>query len=141
MQFTNLSPNPIALVKRGALSATVDQGGAQVMLIDGHNNFGFSGGPVVYHELGKPGYELAVTAVVSGFHPELRPVVKKEPLKPGESLDNLESWRRSADDRGNPVKLVDTGEFVPVNTGFLLAYDIKYALDLIAEHPVGPKTK
>lgn len=67
MQIPNLFHGPVALVKRGILSAVIEQDGAKLMLIDGYNNFGFSGGPILYNELGKPGYDLSVTAVVSGF--------------------------------------------------------------------------
>lgn len=139
MQFSTLSPNPIAIVKRGILSANIEQDGARLMLIDGYNNFGFSGGPIVYHEVGKSGYDLSVTGVVSGFQPELRPVVKKVRLRPGESVVGIESWRLITDEGGNPVKLVDTGNSVPVNTGFLSAFGIEYAIDLIHEHPIGLK--
>ncbi len=54
-------------------------------------------------------------------------------------MAGIESWRLTKDESGNPVKLVDTGDLVPVNTGFLSAFDIEYAIDLIHEHPVGPK--
>ena len=102
MQFPNLFSGPVAIVKRGVFSATIKQDGAKLMLIDGYNNFGFSGGPIVYHELGKPGYDLSVTAVVSGFQPELRPVVKKIPLRPSDSVDGIESWRLIKDESGTP---------------------------------------
>ena len=139
MEFPALSPDPIAIVKRGVFSATIEQGGVKVMLIDGYNNFGFSGGPVVYHLLGEAGYDLSVTAVISGFQPELRPVVKEVPLKPGERVAGMEAWRLTKDKNGRPIKLVDTGNYVPVNTGFLTAFDIAYALESIHEHPLGPK--
>lgn len=44
--------------------------GRRVLLLDGSNNFGFSGGPVVLRAAEQPGREMQVVAVISGWWPE-----------------------------------------------------------------------
>src|SRR5579862_5951311 len=53
-------------VKRCTLSASMVQNGITIFVLDGINNLGFSGGPVV----ARNGSSLGVFAVVSGFHAE-----------------------------------------------------------------------
>src|SRR3954452_22937137 len=65
---------PFAFTAKASISASVQEDGAEVLLLDGRNNPGFSGGPVVFRDLlqEKPTFYLA--GVVSGFRPELVPV-------------------------------------------------------------------
>lgn len=53
---------PLPLVKKAVVSAIMVDGGP--LLLDGHNNAGFSGGPVVRRS---DGNEQSVIAVVSGY--------------------------------------------------------------------------
>ena len=56
---------PIPFVKTGIIANfTTEQPGAQLIYCDGHNNPGFSGGPIVTIENGN---QVAVIAVVSGY--------------------------------------------------------------------------
>ena len=58
---------PLAFMKKGIFSATTNENGAVVFFLDGHNNPGFSGGPVVYRDLNQSGAPVFyVAAVVSG---------------------------------------------------------------------------
>ena len=69
---------PMPFVKRGLVSViqTIDLSKKEsVYLLDGYNNPGFSGGPLVAKENNKPGVNYQVIAVVSGFRPEVVPVV------------------------------------------------------------------
>ncbi len=83
-------------------------------ILDGINNPGFSGGPVI---LGT-GDNLKFVAVISGYY-----------LQPTEVI------------RGNAAALApDTPkDVVNVNSGFIIAYDIAHAVDLIKKNPTGPQ--
>jgi S1-C subfamily serine protease len=101
---------PLPLVKKGCVSllALSDPHGAYVLL-DGHNNPGFSGGPVVFHPHNAPPHELRVAAVVSGYH------VQSTPVQGGGAH----------------------GHFVHANSGIMIAYSIRHATDMIASNPIG----
>ena len=101
---------PLPFVKKGTLSAGWDpEDSVKRLYVDAINNEGFSGGPLVFqeHSSGK----LKVAAVVSKFKTEDEPV-----------LDALGK---------------ETGLKVQYNTGFLIAYGINHALDIIRKNPVG----
>lgn len=60
----------IALVKKAVVSGMLrDEDGFRLILLDGFNNPGFSGGPVVLRP-GESGNQLNVVAVIGGFIPE-----------------------------------------------------------------------
>jgi len=101
---------PLPFVKKGTLSAGWDPDDSiKRLYVDAISNLGFSGGPLVFreHSSGK----LKVAAVVSKFKTEDEPVIDAE---------------------GN-----DTGLKVQYNTGFLIAYGINHALEIIRRNPVG----
>ena len=101
---------PMPFVKKGTLSAGWDpDDSVKRLYIDAINNEGFSGGPLIFHEhdTGK----LKIAAIVSKYKTEDEPVLDKD----GE----------------------ETGMTVKYNTGFLIAYSIKHALDLIHTNPIG----
>ncbi len=100
---------PLALIKKGIVSSLeFDRAGVRALLIDGHNNPGFSGGPVVFYPNGKK--NLRVAGVVSGYKVEWGNVFQQ----------------------GQVVPLT-----VQQNTGIVVAYSIQYALNLIEANPVG----
>lgn len=56
------------LIKKAIVSGFVQRDGVELLLLDGHNNLGFSGGPVVaYDEASK---EMRMVGVISGYLPE-----------------------------------------------------------------------
>jgi S1-C subfamily serine protease len=78
---------PIAFVKKGNFSAMVPEGIATVIFLDGHNNPGFSGGPIVYRDLNQSGPPISYAAgVISGFKPEFIPTVVAEDVKPDQDF-------------------------------------------------------
>jgi hypothetical protein len=107
-------------------------------LLDGRNNPGFSGGPVVFRDVlqEKPAFYLA--GVVSGFRPELVAVTEPELVTSPKQLKGVEPWRIRKRKDGKTVVLRDTDKMVPTNTGIVIAYHIQPAIDLIQQHPVGP---
>lgn len=95
---------PLPLVKRAILSAFK----GQAMLLDGHNNPGFSGGPVVFGQSG--GMPNRFGGVISGYRFNPEPVY----------LDNQES-----------------GLITRSNTGIIISYSVDVALKLIEQNPIG----
>jgi hypothetical protein len=95
---------PIPLVKKATVSA-LDR---DVLLLDGHNNPGFSGGPVVFVRPGTR--DCRIAAIVSSYQAVEEPILL----------------------HGQETELV-----YEYNTGIIVAYSIKHAIDLIAENPVG----
>ena len=99
---------PLPLVKKATLSALDSK--TSPFLLDGHNNPGFSGGPIVFSEMGKPANQLSVAGVISGYRFNMEPVY-------------LENKR-------TPFQ-------VEYNTGIIFAYGIRHAVDLICQNPIG----
>ena len=100
----------IPLIKGGILSAIKFEEGASWLLVDGHNNAGFSGGPVIFKPLeGKIGI-WKIAAVISGYRIENASVID------------------------NTRKIIGYAEG---NSGILVATGIKTAVGLIKSNPVG----
>jgi S1-C subfamily serine protease len=94
---------PGPFVKKGTLSS-ITVGHPQVLYVDAINNEGFSGGPLYFFMNGDAN-QPQIAGIVSKYRVENESVV---------------------DGEGNPTALT-----VPYNTGFLVAYDIKHAIELI----------
>lgn len=106
--FTNHFPIP--LINRATLSAVLfDE--PRELLLDGHNNQGFSGAPVVYHKMGQPSNELYVASVVSGYRFIPEPILDEEGNK-------------------TPLKY-------HAYTGIIISHSINHAIDSIRENPIG----
>jgi hypothetical protein len=131
---------PFPFLKKGIISAQAkDPSGELAIYLDGHNNPGFSGGPIVYRDLDHNDvWIFKVAGVVSGYQPELTPVLNPVKLKPNEDLSQVEAWRIRTE-RGQRVRFEDTDQMVSTNTGIVVGYDIKHAVELIRKHPIGPK--
>jgi hypothetical protein len=130
--------HPLAFTAKASISAAVHEQEAEVLLLDGRNNPGFSGAPVVFRDVlqEKPTFYLA--GVVSGFRPELVPVTAPEVVTSPKQLKGVEPWRIRKRKDGKTVVLRDTERMVPQNTGIVIAYHIKPAIELIEQHPIGP---
>ena len=98
---------PIPFVKK----AIVSQFYKDCIMLDGHNNPGFSGGPIVFYP--KPNSnDLSVVGVVSGYRFERETVYQNEK---------------------------QTSLTYKANTGIIVAYGIEHALNLIRQNPIGVK--
>jgi hypothetical protein len=102
---------PLPFVKRGIIASFQFFGSPDLatFYIDGHNNPGFSGGPVVAL---KPTRQAVVIGVVSGYSARSEPVLQRD---------------------GKPTSL-----FWEYNTGLVLAYPIQHALRLIGAYTSRP---
>lgn len=99
---------PMPLVKKGILSAIfLDQPG-KYFLIDGHNNPGFSGGPVVFKENNTNDFKVA--GIISSYRYELE--------------------NTYLNDNPTPIQ-------IKTNTGIVIAYTIDNAKELIKKNPNG----
>ncbi|MXW23785.1 MAG: trypsin-like peptidase domain-containing protein [Chloroflexi bacterium] len=96
---------PVPLVKR----ATVSSLQGEPFLLDGHNNPGFSGGPVVFQIPGSR--EFRVAAVIQGYRPAREPIY----------LDDG----------------TETDLYLRGNTGIIFAYNISAAVELAESNPIG----
>jgi len=98
---------PPPLVKKAIVSSFVN---GNVFLLDGNNNPGFSGGPVVFTKAGQT--DLKVAGVISGYK------AVPEPIFAGDQKT----------------------QFVyQYNTGIIVAYYIHHAMALIRKNPIGFK--
>ena len=130
---------PLPFVKKAIVSAQVEENGARKIFLDGHNNFGFSGGPIVYRDLNQGGVVFKVAAVVSGFQPELTDVLKPEKIESEQITDDDRARGTIVDQPdGTHLKLKPTGDVVQLNTGIVVGFPIDYAVDLIRKSPTGP---
>lgn len=99
---------PLPLVKHGIVASVSGGKSGEPFLVDGINNPGFSGGPVVI-SLG--GSNLpTIIGVVSAYKAAQEPVYK------GSDKTDMN---------------------IQANTGLLVAFSIDYALDAIAKNPIG----
>ena len=101
---------PLPLVKKGIVSAL--NMGNGLILLDGHNNPGFSGGPVVRSRI-RGGDKQVVIGVVTGYRSSRRSV-----------LDNV--------GKKGPYTY-------DMNTGIVSVYDIRHVESLIVGNPIGIK--
>ena len=99
---------PLPLVKKGIVSAIVKNENMSIVLIDGHNNPGFSGGPVVFDV---PDKGLHIAGVISSYRYDYQEVI---------------------DDEGKRTRYRAMS-----NTGIVLAHNIKHAIDAIEQNPNG----
>jgi Trypsin-like peptidase domain len=141
-------PYPLAIIKRGTISGTYNTQDptkvANAILLDGYNNPGFSGGPIVYRDLNQNNVLMKLVAVVSGFLPEVVPVMKEHDISSpanAEKAAKAQPWRIRKRADGSYFEYVDNGTYVPLNTGIVIGYFVQPAIDLIRAHPIGPEAR
>lgn len=99
---------PLPLVKKGILSAIFFDQPGKPFLIDGHNNPGFSGAPVVFKETNSNDFKIA--GIISSYRYELE--------------------NTYLNDSPTPIQ-------IKTNTGIIIAYAITNAKELILNNPNG----
>lgn len=133
---------PMPLIKRATLSGmnplVPDKG--VIIVLDGYNNPGFSGSPVVFRDSTKSGLTFKVAGVVVSFLPEAAPVLETEEVTQTQITDKDKQESRILEYHQKFYRVTqETSQFVRLNTGIAFAHDIKFAVDLIRQHPIGPK--
>ena len=86
--------------------------GHQALIIDGHNNPGFSGGPVVFTKPGSNDYKVA--GVISGYKVQYEPVL---------------------------LEKEGTGLEYAYNTGLVIAYQLYNGVEHLTQNPTGGRGK
>lgn len=110
-----------AFIKHCTISGRITEP-QMIWVLDGINNDGFSGGPVIFSAgFNTPPY---VFAVIAGYRPEPLEVV---PVVDG---------KRPAQPEASTVQ--HPKEQVNANSGFIFAYDFKYVMDAVKQNPFGP---
>jgi hypothetical protein len=99
--------------------ARITVGDKKVWILDGINNHGFSGGPVIVNTFGAQ----RIMAVVSGYITD-----------PEDVIDSSRTRRHPTSQTApsHPKQRVDA------NSGFIVAFDIIYAIEAINKNPIGP---
>ena len=101
----------IPFLKSGIVSAMDDRDPeASLLYLDGHNNPGFSGGPIVFWHSASGRFRVA--GVVGGYRNEALPVLK----------------RKNLNDPGAPAH---NDLYTRANSGIIFAYDIRHIVDAI----------
>lgn len=111
-------------IKHCTVSASLEN--TKIWVLDGINNEGFSGGPV----LSGTGNQQNVFAVISGYRTEPAEVVHQNPIVP--------PGPGTAPKPKAPKPHNDQNEVVMVNSGFIIAYGVNAAVDAIRKKPIGP---
>lgn len=100
---------PLPLVKKATVSAILNDHVGRYMLLDGINNPGFSGGPVVFKKGNEK--EFRVAGIISGFR------FQNEPIYVNDNPQNQLTYRS--------------------NTGIIISPMIENATQLIDTNPIG----
>lgn len=106
---------------------------SRLWILDGINNAGFSGGPVIFGT----GNDLKIVAVISGYVQEPTEVIAGAPALVVANRRN----QNSQAPKTYPDGKEHNKQTVNLNSGFILAYDIEHAVDLIKAHPIGAERK
>lgn len=109
---------PMPFVKAGIVSS-ITFGDPSRIYVDGHNNKGFSGGPLVFLPNGREGTEFRVAGVVANYP---TPIVEAVVDRNGRPL---------LDANNQPIA------YFKENQGLVVAFNIRHATDLIDANPVG----
>ena len=90
-----------------------------LLYVDGHNNQGFSGGPIVFRE--NPKGPFRVAGVVRGYRFEPMPVLKAKEV-------------------GNRNAVTHDDLYARVNAGIVIGYSIKHIVDVLEKVTSTPST-
>jgi hypothetical protein len=129
---TQIEDVSVAFVRKATYSAQERGDGWLRIYLDGRNNVGFSGAPVLIYDLSKQGHPLKVIGVVSAYRNEPTEVMKIEPVEEKDITPaDRASQRIVTLANGKFAKLIATGNFVLNNSGIVHAYGLQAAIDLI----------
>ena len=135
-------PGVYGLIKKGMVSQfdSMPERDMQRIFLDGYNNPGFSGSPLVYRDLSQSVLVFKVAGVIVSYEANESSVLRKLEIRENQitAEDRAKNRVRRATD-GRVYRLVDTGNVVQLNTGIATAWDIGTAVDLIRKHPSGPR--
>jgi S1-C subfamily serine protease len=133
---------PMGMVKKATLSGLTPlvPNKGSLIILDGYNNPGFSGSPVVFRDYSKSEVTYKVAGVVVSFMQEAAPILKTDEVSQQQiTVDDLQA-KRIIEYHGKRFRIKEeTTDFVRLNTGIAFAHDIRFAVDLIRQHAIGPR--
>jgi len=135
-------PDVFGFVKKATVAQldSMPERNMQRILLDGYNNPGFSGSPMVFRDLNQSGLVFKVAGVIVSYESYTSPVLKKLEIQENQiTAEDRAPNRVLRTPDGRVYRLEDTGQLVQLNTGIATAWDISSAVDLIRKHPIGPK--
>jgi Trypsin-like peptidase domain len=140
---TRLEETSAGFIRKATMSALEHGDGWFRLLLDGTNNAGFSGGPVIYRDQNEQGHPLKIIGVISGYRPDITQVMKMVPVQESEiTADDIATNRIVTLGNGEKRRLVGTDNVVMNNSGIVHAYGLQAAIDLIrASGGPGPEVK
>ncbi len=103
---------PMPIPRQGIFAGLMPQDGDAMLVIDGHNIPGFSGGPVVF--MPQDSREFRLAGVISAYHSLRSPVLRDD--KP-------------------------TGLYVRDNSGLVIAYSFQTGIKHISANPTGARIR
>lgn len=122
---------PLPFVKKGICSGIVRAPSDYcIVFIDGYNNPGFSGGPIVFIDTQTK--KLKIAGVVSAYRNQEDKVIRKLLKKYAKVENNVQS---------DQIKEVETNMVVKTNAGIVIGFGIQNVLDVISKNPVGTLVK
>jgi hypothetical protein len=122
--FQNSMQYKMPFIKSCHISGIIKVAGADVLVLDGINNAGFSGGPVLY----LTGADQVVLGVIAGYKAEAGEV---HPIQ----VPDVPTSVQAPDDRKpQTTKKIDV---VDLNTGIVLAFGVNTAVGAIRKNPIG----
>jgi len=131
---TIVGADSVPFIKKGIISAN----DGTRLFVDGNNNPGFSGSPIVYRDLSHPNEIIfKVAGVISGFQNQPLPVLRPTEIRPDQITPEDRAASRLMESNGKVFRLLDTGTVVQSNTGIVIGHAIDYAIELIRKNPVG----
>lgn len=95
--------SPVPFVKKACMSSIIRSNNDILLLLDGHNNPGFSGGPVCFRSSDQQ--PMTIAGVISGYR------YSKQPIVDNNDQAQQYYWKE--------------------NTGIIYAYSIKHAVDIV----------
>jgi hypothetical protein len=116
-------------IKHCTVSGRINEKGMLVWILDGINNHGFSGGPV----LTGTGPNQKVFAVISGYYPEPLEVLPEAARGDAHTGFVPPPPPLAGKNHAPPPK-----QIVEANSGFILAFDLDAAIKAIRATPIGP---
>ena len=118
---------PLPFVKQGICSAILfSPQKYAVLFLDGMNNPGFSGGPIVFFD--RDSHKLTVAGVVTRYRNQEDKVLKPSMEKHNKAKSSAEALDE---------EYVETDMIVRSNAGIVIGYGINTALEAIAKNPIG----
>lgn len=118
--YTEIQENngyPVPMIKGALISGKIKKINApELFVLDGHNNPGFSGGPVAFQQGRGQVTEFQIIGIVSSYHFNNAPVI----------------YQNESTGQQEVTKLVSKE-----NAGIILCPSIKQVIDMIENNPIG----